>query len=186
MVGYRNASYLLMERGKLKSGETAPLGFVLLLERVRENTSGLQLEEMVGPLSQAGSQVKERALLPLVKSWDSEKQSDELSRLATAVMTARQEYWEILDNWFKAKGFPPVDEVILAGGTSRYYQKELEGVFPRTRHNWGDTLEKQLVNLVGKSSWRSDWAYRLTDVYGYFFYLQYLWAGMRTLEQKTA
>jgi hypothetical protein len=144
----------------------------------------LQLEEMVGPLSQAGSQVKERALRPLVKSRGSEKQSEELRRLSEAVRTARQQYWEILDNWLKAKGFPAVDEVILAGGTSHYYQKELEAVFPRTRCHWGDNLERQLVKLVGKSNWRSDWAYRLTDVYGYFFYLQHLWAGMRILEPK--
>jgi hypothetical protein len=177
MVGYRNASYLLMERGRLKRGETMPLGFVRLLEQVRENTSGLQLSEMAGPICDAGSRVREKALLPLVKSQGEEWRQQDLERIVAAVKQARQQYWMILSDWLRAQRFPKVDEIVLAGGTAYYYQRELEMEFPRRRCHWGDHLEEQVKNLLGEETWHSGWAYRLTDVYAYFFYLQYLLAG---------
>jgi hypothetical protein len=174
MVGYRNASYLLMERGKLKCGETQPLGFVRLLERVRESTSGLQLPEMVAPICAAGSRVKEKALQALVKSQGAKRQEGELERIAAAVKQSRDQYWMMLGNWLRAQQFPKVDEVILAGGTAHYYQKEIEGIFPRMYRHWGESLEVQVKKMLGEKLWQEGWAYRLTDVYGYFFYLQYL------------
>jgi hypothetical protein len=186
MVGYRNASYLLMERGQLKYGETVPLGFVRLLERVREGTSGLQLPEMAGPICAAGSRVKEKALLSLVKSQGVERRQEELERVTVAVKEAREQYWMMLGNWLRAQQFPKVDEVILAGGTAHYYQKEIEGLFPRMHCHWVERLEEQVKNLLGEKLWREGWAYRLTDAYAYFFYLQYLFTGVGVLRAETA
>lgn len=186
MVGYRNASYLLMERGQLKYGETVPLGFVRLLERVREGTSGLQLPEMAGPICAAGSRFKEKALQSLVKSQGVKQQQEDLERVAAAVKEARDQYWLMLGDWLRAQRFPKADEVILAGGTAHYYQKEIESIFPRMYRHWGEILEVPVKKLLGEKRWREGWAYRLTDVYGYFFYLQYLIDEIQTLSPKKA
>ena len=186
MVGYRNASYLLMERGRLNRGDTMPLGFVRLLEQVRENTSGLQLPEMAGPICDAGSRVRGKALQPLVKTKGEELRQQDLERIVAAVMQARQQYWMILADWLRAQRFPKVDEIVLAGGTVYYYRKELEMEFPKRRCHWGDYLEEKVKNLLGEETWHSGWAYRLTDVYAYFFYLQYLFAGSINRPLKSA
>ncbi len=121
MVGYRNASYLLMERGQLKYGETMPLGFIRLLERVREGTSGLQFPEMAGPICAAGSRFKEKALQNLVKSQGVKQRQKDLERVTEAVKEARDQYWLMLGDWLRAQMFPKVDEVILAGGTAYFF-----------------------------------------------------------------
>jgi hypothetical protein len=178
MVGYRNASYLLMERGQLSRGETTKLGFVRMLEVVKESTSGLEEEETICAISRAGKRVKQSALVGLVEAQDPQKQKASLIHLANAVRVARTQYWEMLVNWIEGQKFPSTSEVILAGGTAYYYQKEMESLLAGTKINWGENLEKQIIKLVGQKDWLARWSYRLTDVYGYFFYLQYLFTSV--------
>lgn len=183
MVGYRNASFLLMEKGNLSVGETTKLGFEKMLEKVVESTSGLEASEIVKEVCAAGKRVKESALRPLVKSTRAEFAASEVKQIAKAVSSARDQYWKMLASWLEMKKFPPVDELIVAGGTAYYYKSELQEFFRGYQINWGQKLEPRIVDLVGESRWKSELAYRLTDVYGYFFYVQSL---LKKREQQTA
>lgn len=182
MVGYRNASFLLWEKGELSRGETTDLGFVRLLERIQESTSGLELTELLMPVAQAGSQIKANSLQSLVKSENVEQQQAELGQIVEATAIARPQSWASLSNWLKSRKFPKIDHAAIAGGTGYYYRQELENLLvrfshldaPRTRIHWGKNLEKQIVKMLGNSCYQMGWRYRLTDVYGYFFFLQHL------------
>jgi hypothetical protein len=173
IAGYRNASYLLMERGRIGRGETEELGFVRLLEKAIESTSGLKSEEMLAPICEAGVRVKSEPLRSLVKSREPKLQKAELHQIVWAVRQARSQYWQMLANWLASRKFPKLDEVIVTGGTANYYRSELSNFFAPYRLNWGDHLEQEVVELVGHQRWSQEFAYRLTDVCGYFYYLQY-------------
>jgi Actin like proteins N terminal domain len=174
MVGYRNASYLLWERGELSRGETTPLGFVRMLERVVEATSGLTTSELVAPVYQAGSQINSKLLWQVVKSTERSQQEEEVKQLVEAIKTARPQYVKMLSIWLTSRKFPKVNHVILSGGTSDYCRSELEKLFPAPQIHWGKNLEKQILKLLGKKPYLESFRSRFTDVYGYFFYLQYL------------
>jgi hypothetical protein len=174
MVGYRNASFLLWEKGQLSRGETTELGFVRLLERVKESTSGLTLTELLVPVTEAGSQIETSQLRSLVKSSNVEGQQTELRQVVEAIAMARPQIWASLSNWLQSRKFPTIDHVAIAGGTSYYYRQELKSLWTRARIHWGKNLEKQIIKMLGKSCYQVGWRYRLTDVYGYFFFLQYL------------
>lgn len=182
MVGYRNASFLLWEKGQLSRGETTELGFVRLLERIKESTSGLTLTELLIPVSQAGSQIKTNPLQSLVKSENIEFKQAELKQIVEATAMARPQSWASLSNWLKSRKFPILDHAAIGGGTGYYYSQELEGLLmgfspldaTRTRIHWGKNLERQIAKLLGKKCYQMFWRYRLTDVYGYFFFLQNL------------
>jgi len=42
MIGYRNASLLVAQRGDVRPGKTSDLGFIRMVERVVARTSGLR------------------------------------------------------------------------------------------------------------------------------------------------
>ena len=182
MVGYRNASYLLMDRGSFQRGETRDLGFVQMLERVMESTSGLTPLEMAGPICQAGKRVNRTPLKPLCRGQEGTLNNERLRRLITSVKAARKEYWQILSDWLNTCQFPLSQTVILSGGTAFYYQEELEKYFLQQggQISWGNHLEERLQLLLGQSDALK---FRLTDVCGYFYWLQYIFAANRLQQQ---
>ncbi len=77
----------------------------------------------------------------------------------------------MLSQWLRLRVPREVDEVIVAGGTANYLRNELNGLFSYTQVNWCETLEKQLHNQFANQIEAKSLHYRLTDVYGLFFYL---------------
>lgn len=173
MLGYRNVSYLLMERGKLTKGETEDLGFSWLINKVKESTSGLKASELIVPITQGGRRVKKRAFKPLLRSQSDSLREKELSEIVTAVTQVRNQHLDIILQWLVSRRFPQMDEVIISGGTADYYRQEIENFFKPQSYHWADHLENKVKELVGESLWLSEFRYRLTDVYGYYFYRQH-------------
>jgi hypothetical protein len=176
MVGYRNASYLLMERGAFRRGETRDLGFVQMLERVVEATSGLSPLAMAGAVCQAGKRVNRGPLKNLCRRLEDKPSGTRVAKLVESVKSSRREYWEMLSDWLVTCRFPSRGQVILSGGTAYYYQEELEKFFSRqgAKVTWAEHLEARVKRLLGE---QEEFKYRLTDVCGYFYWLQYKFAG---------
>lgn len=174
MLGYRNISYLLMERGLLTKGETENLGLAWLINKVKQGTSGLKPRELVLPITQAGKTIKKSPLKSLLKSDSHQLRKEELEEIVKAVSQGRSQHIAIIEEWLQTRKFPRVTEVILAGGTANYYRPELENCFKEPTCHWADKLENQVKKLVGETRWSSEFAYRLTDIYGYYFYFQYI------------
>ena len=182
MVGYRNASYLLMERGTFQRGETRDLGFVQMLERVMETSAGFSSLEIAGPVCQAGKRVNRSPLKPLCRNEQNQLDHERLKRLIASIKTSRKAYWEMLSDWLNTCRFPLTQRVMLSGGTAYYYQEELEKYFSQQggQISWGSHLEERVQLLIGN---REDLKYRLTDVCGYFYWLQYSFAAHQPIHR---
>ncbi|MDJ0510585.1 MAG: ParM/StbA family protein [Crocosphaera sp.] len=172
MIGYRNASILITDKGELARPFTTDLGFIRMLEMVERGSSGLSARELLVPICQAGEKVRTQSLKPLLKTTVPSLQKESLEQLRRTIINARQQYWNLLSDWLSNSYLPQVDKVVLAGGTSRYYQKSLEKWFSPQSITWGEELEKQVHSVIGEQGLEQGLAWRMTDVYGYFFYLQ--------------
>ena len=171
MVGYRDVSVLLVERGDMSNGCTEPLGFARMIESVKCQTSGLNQHKLVAAICKAGKNINPKALAELVETTDSAYRDDEVSGIRKAISGAREEYWMMLSGWLRLRVPREVDEVILAGGTANYFRAELNAMFSHSHINWCEDLEKQLHHNFEAQIASRCLSYRLTDVYGLFFYL---------------
>lgn len=169
IIGHRNASYLLVERMQLKEGQTTPLGFTHLLNIVQRSTSSLEISDLVVPVYRAGNKVVQAPLKPLLRSQDRSLRTTELKEIVKAVKAARQSHWDSLAQWLSSRQFSDLEQVLITGGTSLYYRPELEEFFADSTLNWAQGLEDNLRSRWGKEI-TDEFPYRLTDIYGYFFY----------------
>lgn len=170
MLGYRNGSYLRYRRGIKTEALTSENGFGTMLKRIIDTTSGQNERELLTVVGQVGNNLKPEAFLPLTRSRNVTNKCAESERIAQAVELARKEYWQQLSEWLPERK-ADVDEVILAGGTAHYYRKELEEFYQPTPIEWCDRLEDQLKDKFGEFLNKYSLPYRLTDAYGFFYYL---------------
>ena len=171
MLGYRDASILLVERGEMNSGRTEPLGFAKMIESVKGRTSGLNQYKLASVICKAGKNVNPKALIELTESIDADYQDYEISTIRKAIADARVEYWMMLSQWLKLQVTRDADEIILAGGTANFLRSELNSLFSYTKVNWCEELENQIASNYSAQVIHSSLNYRLTDVCGLFFYL---------------
>lgn len=170
MLGYRDISILLIERGEMRRGKTEPLGFSKMVESVMNQTSGLNVDRLIGAICKTKKNSSYKALSELASSVEPAYREHEISRMRNAVANSRQEYWMMLSNWLKLQIPRNVDEVIIGGGTAHYFQAQLNNLFSFSQVNWCENLETQIVKSFPQVSSKS-LNYRLTDAYGLFFFL---------------
>jgi hypothetical protein len=174
MVGYRNASLLVMERGQLTRGLTSDLGFSQVVTRVQDCTSG----QGEGALVQAiccGRKLDERVLGRLARSNRADLRAMEISELRQAISHGVCEYLVLLNNWLSQQ-LPRrlnLDEILIGGGTARYLKPELTETLKSygAQLNWGQTLERRVRQAFGLEVKHDSLATRLADVYGLFYKL---------------
>lgn len=171
IVGYRDVSLLIMDRGELSTGMTRPLGFYHLIEGVKARTSGLNEHVLASTICKAGKNVNPKALMALVNNVGENYRDYEISNVRTAIADARAEYWSKLEPWLKLEVGRDVDEVILTGGTAHFLRSELNSLFSYTTVNWCENLERQILSNFQSEVTAKSLSYRLTDIYGLFFYL---------------
>ncbi|MBD2504050.1 ParM/StbA family protein [Anabaena azotica] len=169
MLGYRDTSILVIERGEMSKGKTEPLGFSKMIESVMAQTSGLNAHQLTAAICKAGRNINPKALEELA-AVDAAYKEHELATIRTAVTNGRKEYWMMLSNWLKLQVPRDVDEVIIGGGTAHYFRSQLNNLFSASTVNWCDHLESQITSNFSQVAAKS-LQYRLTDVYGLFFYL---------------
>ena len=170
MLGYRDISILLIERGEMRKGKTEPLGFSKMVESVMNQTSGLNVDRLIWAICKTKKNSSYKALSELASSVEPAYREHEISRMRNAVANSRQEYWMMLSNWLKLQIPRNVDEVIIGGGTAHYFQSQLNNLFSFSNVNWCENLEAQIVKSFPQVSSKS-LNYRLTDAYGLFFFL---------------
>ncbi|MBD2303440.1 ParM/StbA family protein [Nostoc sp. FACHB-190] len=169
MLGYRDTSILVIERGEMSKGKTEPLGFSKMIESVMSQTSGLNPHQLTAAICKAGRNINTKALEELAMV-DAAYKEHEITTIKNAITNGRKEYWMMLSNWLKLQVPRDVDEVIMGGGTAHYFRSQLNNLFSTTKVNWCDHLESQITDNFSQVAAKS-LQYRLTDVYGLFFYL---------------
>lgn len=164
MIGYRNASVLISNRGMVKEGKTSDLGMVRMVEKVVAATSGQTLERLTPAIAAAGADIDQRILRQLTRSKTQEGQASEIQKLENAIASARAEYTAMLTSWLDNVLPNSVDEIVFCGGTADYLMKELNEHYPRTPLSWNASIEiPASVDVSGLGS-------RLCDVYSLFLY----------------
>lgn len=171
MIGYRNASILIMDRGVMANGITEDLGFHKLVKAVQKLVAGQKSLTLAAAICDAGSKINPKALTNLVRVQDAALQEIEVTQIKTAIATARDEYWVILSSYLRHHVPLDIDEIIFAGGTSHYFRSELNKLFRRPEKVTCDALEylveQEFLNCVSHKGL----TFRLTDNYGFFSYL---------------
>lgn len=171
MIGYRNASILIMDRGAMTNGTTEDLGFHKLVSAVQRQVAGQKSLILAASICAAGNKINPKALLPLVRVEDPLLQELEVSQIRSAISTAREEYWVLLSNYLLRHIPTDIDEIIFAGGTSQYFKSDLNRLFRRPEKVSCDALEYLVQQEFLFSKTKSDLSFRLTDNYGFFSYL---------------
>lgn len=171
MVGFRDVSVLVVECGEMSNGFIAPLGMSVMLDGITSRVAVQDPHKLLSAICKAGKNVTPKALVELVENTDAAFREREVSNIRQAISDAREEYWMMLSQWLRIRVPLAVDEIILAGGTANYFRPELNSLFSSLHTNWCDELEKQLNNTFASQMNAKALHYRLTDVYGMFFYL---------------
>ncbi|MBW4426938.1 MAG: ParM/StbA family protein [Nostoc desertorum CM1-VF14] len=171
MIGYRNASILIMDKGAMTSGVTEDLGFQKLVSSVQRRVAGQKSLTLAAAISAAGSKINLKALLPLVRVEDALLQELEIQSIKSAISIAREEYWAVLSSYLHRYIPSDIDEIIFAGGTAHYFKSELNRLFPRPEKISCDALEYLVQQEFLSDRPKSDLSFRLTDNYGFFSYL---------------
>ena len=166
MVGYRNASVLISDKGMVApDGNTSDLGMIRLLEKVVARTSGQNASQLVPAVVVAGSDISTTPLTKLLKSTLYTNKRHELMQLQTSIKLARNEYAAVLVSWLdQVVPRSVVSEILFCGGTADYLRRELNSHYSGTPCLWG--VGADIPTQVDKSGLGS----RLADVYSVFLY----------------
>jgi hypothetical protein len=175
ILGYRNSSILVIEKGELTRGATGDFGFARMVQKIQTFTSGQKAEVLVPAICQARAKLGKRVLETLARSQRTELRQQEVEELAEAIADARAEYVALLQNWL-VQHLPsqtPIDEFIISGGTARYLNKELTELLRGLGGsiNWCNSLEERILKTFGDAVSDHCLESRLADVYGLFYKL---------------
>ncbi|MGK7898121.1 MAG: ParM/StbA family protein [Xenococcus sp. (in: cyanobacteria)] len=172
MFGYRNTSLLLFPEGSFSldgSGSTE-LGFYNFSDLLIQQASGLTrdaiksaiytgVERVINYKTARGEDksVTKIAVGDLVRVRDPHRADVEKRRLRTAVANASQDYWQLLRDWLDEvlPGQRHLDQLIYTGGTSGFFEEELQGYLSKKYSKIGvgstDEMEQELLSVLGLS-----------------------------------
>jgi hypothetical protein len=150
MVGYRNASILLLERGQLTKLLSSNFGFIRLVEEVTKRIS-----TVLDTAGVANAIIKANH----AQYWSTD---DLEQKLLKAISPAREQYWLALKTWLKDNLPKKLDEVILCGGTAHFMKQELEEHFQHSSTIWDGNLE------LPDELCRDELGQRMSDAYGMY------------------
>ena len=166
MVGYRNASVLISDKGIVApDGKTSELGMIRLLEKVVAKTSGQNASQLAPAIVAAGSDISTTPLTQLLKSTSNTNKRHELMQIQTSIKLARNEYAAVLTSWLnQVVPRSIVSEILFCGGTADYMRRELNTHYSGIPCLWGVGADiPSQVDSFGLGS-------RLADVYNVFLY----------------
>lgn len=171
VVGYRDASIYVWNRGSISMGASTELGFNKLIEKITPYAPNQKATKLASAICRAGAKVNIKALRHLSRFSDSALRDKEISNLRAAIEIAREQYWLELCNWLRDYIPTDIDEVIVTGGTAYYYEREFNALFPGIRVNWGTELEEQINKCFPAAIESNGLSFRTTDNNGYFYFM---------------
>lgn len=128
MLGYRNLSLMVFERGNRSLSQTSELGSARLVKNVIAQTSGQNLERLAPAVAQY---LEDNSDAPLHSVLRSNQPQVELAQIKQAIALARQQYEIEVGNWLLEVIPRPISEIVLCGGTAdtfrQYLLEMLEG-----------------------------------------------------------
>lgn len=168
MLGYRNASVLVSNKGIVEKGKTSSLGMIQMIERIVTLTSGQSVESLSQAVVRAGGEIDERVLQGITRSTTKESKAVEVKKLKKAINMARAEYTSVLVSWINSTLPRETSEIVFCGGTADYLARELNSYYCKVPISWNASVEiPEEVDI-------SELGSRLCDVYCTFLYFSEL------------
>lgn len=171
MLGHRDASALVLQRGELTKGSTSKVGFTRLTSTVSSYVSVNHPKRLTSAIYQAGDSMRDSALRILADD------DEDLLRLKSAIDTARRDYWQAITNWLDS-AIPPVDDVqhvVIGGGAAAYLLTPIKKYFKSASVSWTADLETVVRETFAQSPELKEdpsLAARLADAYALFCQFQ--------------
>lgn len=173
MLGFRDVSFLLIERGKIVDGGTSEqhYGLILLVQLFKARSSDQSIENLTRVVHLATTKCKsfkerQKLFSELVRSKKAKNQAKEIAEMMDAFSASHEEYWTILsNNWLDSIVPPRLDEAVIGGGSSECVKSELKSYFAGTAISWHAELEED-VRLAFNLSNENALCLRYTDNYG--------------------
>jgi len=169
MVGHRNASVLIVNRGVVNPGKTSEYGSNYLAEKVAEMCSGLDPEDrnLIKAIVEAGDNVEPEPFRKISKSRSAKEQQQDIDKMVEATQIARDEYIRTLTRWLNQRIPKDTEELIFCGGTAFYLRTALEKHYAEVPIIWNADIE-----IPPELDMADMGAPRLGDVYGVFVSFQ--------------
>ncbi|URD53585.1 hypothetical protein [Chroococcidiopsis sp. CCNUC1] len=134
MLGYRNASCFICDRGNLRSGTSSDLGMFWMVNNfVGRAKGGLSRNDpkVLQALVAAGADGNLEVLQGLSRKRSANDIRLDGKAFAAAARISRDEYARAVVRWIKSLAPTELDEAILTGGTAEYVAPELDAYFAK-------------------------------------------------------
>ncbi|WP_373544465.1 hypothetical protein [Chamaesiphon sp.] len=148
MMGHRNVSTYLVDRGVPATYKSSDLGFVSMVREIQSNTSGYSEYDITRSVARyLLAEISESASNPkylydlLLKTKDVDRKQ-ELEQLVDTIESAKKMYWRSISQWLNTQ-LSEVTDILIGGGTCRIFTKEFRG------YTWN------LPKIIGKPESRS-------------------------------
>ena len=167
MLGHRNSSILVFEKGVVQSGYTSEYGFVDLVKRVHNRVPCYTVERLTTTIIDAGVEPDPQVIRSLCKTDSPALQAREVSEARAAISEARNQFVRDLAKWINetlADYAVPIMEIVVGGGAAAYLKSELE---PRLSVDSLWHLQNLPSNIPDEGL-----GLRLLDVYGVATFLR--------------
>ncbi len=120
MLGHRNSSLMVCDRGRVSNFVSSDLGFIQLVRKVMDNVAGQDETKLGKAIAQAGVNVDPFPLEKVLRHTDSKLRKLEKDKLVNAIHLARSDYMVLISNWLAKTLNTGVSDIVLCGGTADY------------------------------------------------------------------
>lgn len=176
VMGHYNNSLFLYEGGQQIVADCSSNGFYQLVDMIVSQTALDSSNVASSDLTQAIYEATSDSTLVQALLWQKVKGRKQLqqqvNQAVEIIKRTRAEFWESIVDWiYRTLGpnFLKVNEVLITGGSSRFFQHNIEEFFGDSDIDilWSCQLNK-LVGRDFNMPAEDNLSYRLSDVYGVF------------------
>ncbi len=139
MVGHRNASVLVANKGAVGEGKMSDFGCNKLVEvfiRETSGTSSQPTDKIIRAIVEAGAKVESLPFMRLARSCSETGKKEDVALMVKATKLARKEYFQILTRWLDKTLPPERDELIFCGGTAHLFEAQLSSRYKDDNVIW--------------------------------------------------
>jgi hypothetical protein len=143
MLGYRNASVQISNKGAVTPGVSNTFGMSWMLDDFVRRCSGLSKDDphLIAAVVAAGSECKSEVLATLSRRKSEAEILAEAQDMSFALKLSRDEYFRALVRWLLQEIPRDINEMILCGGTAEYLKPELEAHYSNVKLIWNGGIE---------------------------------------------
>ncbi|NEQ29549.1 MAG: ParM/StbA family protein [Leptolyngbya sp. SIO4C5] len=172
MLGHRNSSLLTFNHGQIdmNASSTTDLGFVQLVDKVIEKTSGQSRQSLTRTIYEIGNNISTENILlrSLAKSKQPKNIETEVDQIASAIKIAKQEYWQLLKEWLDGILPTRIDSLCIGGGAGYYLRHEIKSHLGWANPSWSTRDMANTITDAVNQFEDPSLKHRLIDVWNIF------------------